>query len=120
MPPQGRRTMLKVNVEKRLPAAIIKLEGRLDVLTSKDLRDALVAEIEGGVDHLVLDFGRLDYVSSAGLRVLIEARKLLKPRKGTVSLAGVQPFIKTILTSTGFDTLFPIHETVFHALRNQE
>jgi anti-anti-sigma factor len=108
--------MMDISANRQQNASIISLKGRLDVLTSKALKDAVLAEIDAGANHLVLDFAELEYVSSAGLRVLLEARKLLKPKDGSVSLAGVQSFIMTILNSTGFDTLFTIYPTSADAL----
>ncbi|MBI1292217.1 anti-sigma factor antagonist [bacterium] len=101
--------MMEISVTRQHPVTVIALKGRLDVLTSKNLKDAVITEIDAGANHLVLDFTNLEYVSSAGLRVLLEARKILKPRDGSVVLSGVQSFITTILNSTGFDTLFAIH-----------
>jgi len=103
--------MMEINTKRQGPISVVALKGRLDVLTSKNLKDAILVEIDAGVTHLVLDFTRLEYVSSAGLRVLLEARKLLKPKDGTVALSGVQSFIMTILNSTGFDTLFSVYPT---------
>lgn len=110
--------MLELNVTRKAPAAIIALKGRLDVLTARNLKDLILVEVDAGIDHLILDFSELEYVSSAGLRVLLEARKILKPRNGSVLLSGVQPFIMTILTSTGFDTLFATHPDAGAAMQS--
>jgi anti-sigma B factor antagonist len=108
--------MMEISVTRHHPVTVLALKGRLDVLTSKNLKDAVITEIDAGAAHLVLDFSNLEYVSSAGLRVLLEARKILKPKDGTVTLSGVQSFIMTILNSTGFDTLFAIHADVESAI----
>ena len=60
-----------MNIEKKLEGTTltIALEGRLDTTTSPDLEEALAASLDG-VTALVFDFAKLDYLSSAGLRVL--------------------------------------------------
>ena len=104
---------LTVTVEP--PVTILSLKGRLDVLTSKELREKLMAAIETDQPRIVLDLGGLEYVSSAGLRVLLEARKSMKQKNGSLVLAAVQPFTRTVLVSTGFDTLFTIYATAEEA-----
>lgn len=103
--------LFQLTVTHQPPVTTVSLKGRLDVLTSKELREKIMAEIDAGQARIVLDLGGLEYVSSAGLRVLLEARKSLKAKEGKLVLAAVQPFTRTVLASTGFDTLFALYET---------
>lgn len=107
--------LFQLTIRRDGAAAVFSLAGRLDVLTSKELREKLMAEIEAGNAKVILDLAGLEYVSSAGLRVLLEARKVLRLKGGTMVLAAVQPFTRTVLTSTGFDTLFTLYGTVEEA-----
>ncbi|CAN5399795.1 STAS domain-containing protein [soil metagenome] len=99
---------MEITSVKQDAVSVLKLKGRLDVLTSNDLSDYLMAEIERGAAFLVVDFTDVDYVSSSGLRVLLQARKKLKTMGGTVFLSGVKDFVKEVLVAVGFDTIFPL------------
>ena len=78
----------------------LALEGRLDTTTSPDLEEALAASLDG-VTELVLDFARLDYLSSAGLRVLLSAQKRMN-KQGSMKLLHVNDTVKEVFDITGF------------------
>ena len=78
----------------------VALEGRLDTTTAPKLEEEFKASLEG-VDDLVLDFSKLDYISSAGLRVLLSAQKQMN-KVGKMTLTNVSPEIMEIFDVTGF------------------
>ena len=78
----------------------IALEGRLDTVTAPDLEESLKESIEG-VSELVMDFEKLDYISSAGLRVLLSSQKIMN-KQGSMKLCHVNESIMEILDVTGF------------------
>ncbi|MCC8059395.1 MAG: STAS domain-containing protein [Clostridiales bacterium] len=78
----------------------IKLEGRLDTPTAPMLEKELKRDI-GEVEDLVFDFEKLDYVSSAGLRVLLAAHKVME-RQGKMTVRNVNDGINDIFELTGF------------------
>ena len=78
----------------------LALEGRLDTTTSPDLEEALGASLDG-VTQLVFDFTRLDYLSSAGLRVLLSAQKRMN-KQGSMKLIHVNDAVKEVFEITGF------------------
>ena len=86
--------------------AVLALDGRLDTLTSPDLDEALEA-LPGDVEELVMDFGKLTYVSSAGLRVLLRAHKKMMA-KGGFKLINVNDTVKEIFDVTGFSEILTI------------
>ena len=79
---------------------IIAPEGRLDTMTSPQLDAELDNSIKG-VSDLVFDFAGLDYISSAGLRVLLKAQKVMN-RQGSVVIRNVSDEIRDIFDVTGF------------------
>lgn len=81
-------------------------EGRLDTMTSPELESELNASLEGA-DRLVLDFGRLEYISSAGLRVLLSAHKRMSGRNGMV-IRNVNELVREVLDVTGFSDILTI------------
>jgi uncharacterized protein (TIGR02172 family) len=90
-------------VEDRLTVA---LAGRLDTGTAPALGRQLDADL-AGIRHLVLDLDACHYVSSAGLRELLRARKRLATEGGTMLLTNVSREIQDVLEMTGFDKLIP-------------
>ena len=82
------------------------LDGRLDTMTAPELEKELSKSLEGA-DTLVLDFGKLEYISSAGLRVLLTAQKAMSARGG-MKLRNVNELIYETLDFTGFADVFTI------------
>jgi anti-sigma B factor antagonist len=75
-------------------------EGRLDTITSPELEKVLKESLDG-VSELTLDFAKLDYISSAGLRVLLAAQKTMN-RQGSMKIVHVCDTIMEIFEVTGF------------------
>ena len=84
----------------------IALEGRLDTTTSPLLENELKDSLEG-VTSLVFDFSSLEYISSAGLRVLLSAQKLMN-KQGSMKLTHVSEAIMEIFEVTGFSDILTI------------
>ena len=78
----------------------LTLEGRLDTVTAPSLEAELKASLEG-VSELTMDFDKLEYISSAGLRVLLAAQKEMN-KKGVMKLTHVNETVREILEVTGF------------------
>ena len=81
----------------------IALEGRLDTVSSPDLEKAL-ASLPEGVNELVYDFSKLDYISSAGLRVLLRTHRNL-PMGGKTKILNCNPIVKEVFSVTGFSDI---------------
>ncbi len=86
--------------------ACFALEGRLDTVTAPDLEKELKASLDG-VSELVLDFEKLEYISSAGLRVLLSAQKTMA-RQGEMKITKVNETIMEIFEVTGFSDILTI------------
>lgn len=85
---------------------MITLSGRLDTTTAPQLESELKASL-GGVEKLVLDFAGLDYLSSAGLRVLLAAQKTMN-KQGSMVIRSVNEIIAEIFEVTGFSDILTI------------
>ncbi len=85
----------------------VALSGRLDTTTApvfeKELKESL-----NGVTDLTLDFSSLEYISSAGLRVLLSAQKLLNASGGAMKIVGANEIVKEIFEVTGFSDILTI------------
>ena len=95
--------IIKNTEEKVLTIAV---EGRLDTVTAPELEEE-IKNIPDEVEALVLDFANLEYISSAGLRVLLSAQKTMS-KKGSMKLIGVDPDIMEIFEVTGFSDILTI------------
>ena len=87
-------------------ALTIALEGRLDTITAPDLEKELKDSLDG-VNALTLDFAKLDYISSAGLRVLLSAHKAMS-RKGGLKVTNVSEIVNEVFEVTGFADILTI------------
>ena len=85
----------------------IALEGRLDTSTSPELEQVLKEELPK-VSKLILDFEKLDYISSAGLRVLLFTQKTMNNTQGSMKIRNVGEIIMEIFEVTGFQDILDI------------
>ena len=95
---------------------VFTVSGRLDSNTAPDFETKLLGVIKDGDKNFVMDFEGVDYISSAGLRVLLKASKILKNSEGKIVLCGLKDYIKEVFEIAGFVTIFPIVSTVDAAL----
>lgn len=84
----------------------VKVEGRLDTTTAPDLEAELKTSMEG-IKTLIMDFSDLEYISSAGLRVLLSAQKVMN-KQGNMSVRNVNETIMEIFEVTGFSDILTI------------
>ena len=101
---------------------VLSPAGRIDHTNCEHFLEAIQPELErctASGPRLVFDLGRLDYVSSAGLRCFLIAAKHVKPLGGTVVVAAMRPVVKEIFEISRFNLVFPIFDTVRDALQSQ-
>ena len=84
----------------------LALEGRLDTTTCPEVESVLASDLDD-VKDLVLDFSKLEYLSSAGLRVILTAQKRMN-KQGTMKLRSVNASIKEVFDITGFSDFLVI------------
>lgn len=90
-------------INKNGNALELALSGRLDTVTAPELEKTLIP-IPEGVDTIVYDFSQLDYISSAGLRVLLRAHRSL-PMGGKSKVLNCNPVVKEVFSVTGFSEI---------------
>jgi anti-sigma B factor antagonist len=103
---KGERTMLNITKKIENASAVFTLEGRLDTVTAPELEVAL-KEVIDGLSELTLDCEKLEYISSAGLRVLLSAQKIMA-KQGTMKVIHVNETIMEIFEVTGFSDILTI------------
>ncbi|MBQ3276113.1 MAG: STAS domain-containing protein [Oscillospiraceae bacterium] len=98
--------MLTINKTSDGSSLTVALEGRLDTTTSPQLEEELKSALDG-IRALVFDLEGLEYISSAGLRVLLSAQKRMN-RQGGMKLIHVNDVIREIFEVTGFTEILTI------------
>ncbi|MBP5291057.1 MAG: STAS domain-containing protein [Lachnospiraceae bacterium] len=98
--------MLNINKTIENSAMTIALEGRLDTITSMELEQSIKESLED-IQELTLDLEKLDYISSAGLRVLLSTQKVMN-EKGSMKVIHVNDVVMEIFEVTGFTDILTI------------
>lgn len=89
-------------------ATVAAITGRIDSTTAKELESKLIPMISSGTRKLVVDFAKVDFISSAGLRVLLLVAKKLKQAEGKIALCCLKDTIKEVFDISGFSSIIPI------------
>ena len=97
---------MTIEIKKSANETIIEVVGRLDTITAPVL-EKTIGENIGGIESLILDFKGLEYISSAGLRVLLGTQKKMQ-RVGSMKLTGVCDDVMEVLEMTGFADILTI------------
>ncbi len=103
---------MKVTNEKTLELLIIHVEGRLDAITSGDFEKEVMPMIQQSGQPVLIDFGNLDYISSAGLRTILLLAKEMKKADNALALCCLNETITEIFSISGFDTIVSIYPTI--------
>jgi anti-sigma B factor antagonist len=93
----------------------VELEGSIDGKTAPQIREELSAALQQ-VQKLIIDMSRVDYLSSAGLRLLLLLYRELAARNGKLVLLRVSPEIRTVMSHTGFLRFFTLADSQQEAL----
>jgi anti-anti-sigma factor len=91
---------------------IFSIQGRLDAVSVPELEERLNRWFEQSETKLIFDLDRLDYISSAGLRVFLTTAKKMKARGGKLCMARLRENVKNVFTISGFITLIPAFDTL--------
>lgn len=95
---------------------VVSLAGRLDAASAPVLDKQMPTLLEPTVRRVVVDLGRLEYISSAGLRSILALAKTTKAKGAALVLADLQEMVKEVFRISGFDRLITITDTVAAAL----
>ena len=97
---------MKLNCNKNNNALTIAVVGRLETTTAPEL-EAVVKNDLDGITELTMDFNELEYISSAGLRVLLAAQKIMN-KQGSMKVVGANEIVMEIFDVTGFSDILTI------------
>lgn len=99
---------MTININKKADEVIIEIAGRLDTVTAPSLDKIITDDIDASA-KLVLDFAKLEYISSAGLRVLLGAQKKMQ-KLGSMKIVGVCDEVMDVFEMTGFSDILTIEK----------
>lgn len=108
---------MEITEDKRGDLFILVLKGRLDSITSNKLEERFLALLDQGEKKVILDLSQLDYISSAGLRVLLMVSKRLRSANGKIVLSSMQDRVKEVFDIAGFSSIFTIFHSQEEAIR---
>lgn len=92
---------MQINKRQEAGKLVLAPVGRVDTITAPELEAAVVTD---GIDELVFDLAEVDYISSAGLRVLLAAQKRMTGK--SMKIANTKPAVKEVFDITGFSDIF--------------
>ena len=109
---------MEITEERRGDNLILRIIGKLDSSTSKDLEEKILSIIASSQGKLVIDLSQLDYVSSAGLRVFLLAAKRMDGAKGKMILCSLKDAVKQVFDIAGFSSLLTLTASTEEAIKN--
>ncbi len=107
---------MKVDQRQESDVAILTPQGRIDAAGMNDFSAALNTAIQMGNKKILIDFSQADYMSSAGIRVLIETKKKVEAEKGEIAFCSVNEQLLELFEVVRIDKVFHIYPTEFAAL----
>jgi anti-sigma B factor antagonist len=108
---------MQISVKTANEVKVLAFEGSLDTQTSSDALTQLTQLIEGGDRKILVNFEKLHYISSVGLRILLAAAKQLKTADGELRICDLNEVVKEVFDISGFTLIFKIFGTESEALK---
>ena len=107
---------MEIDINEQHKALIVSVAGKMDAINAPKLEKTISIYVESGKRTIILDFDKLDYISSAGLRVVLMFAKQLKANKQELMISGLKNSVKNVFELCGFYSLFKIFNTIETAL----
>ena len=107
---------MNIGEQKVDDVLVLSPEGRLDSNTAEAFEQRVLGRIDDGEVRLVIDLSALEYISSAGLRVLLMAAKRIKSENGGMALCGLKEAIREVFEISGFLTILNIVDDMASAV----
>jgi anti-sigma B factor antagonist len=102
---------MNVEITTQIGIIIISVEGNIDSKTAGELQSQIMGRVTE-TDKVILDLSKVNFVSSAGLRLLLMIYRQIKSKDGKVILVGVSEEIRDVMSMTGFINFFEFSDTV--------
>jgi anti-anti-sigma factor len=109
---------MDIKHETKGTVTVVSITGSLDALTAPQLTDYLTQQLGEGRHHLVVDLSGLEYTSSAGLRVMLNAVKDARAHGGDLRVAAVRPTVNKVFEMSGFTSILKFYPDVDAAVNS--
>jgi anti-anti-sigma factor len=109
--------LMEIHTRKDKSGTIVSVKGRMDAVTAPEFEKTLSDLISKGEITFLLNFGDLEYISSAGLRSILATAKKLKQTQGKIVLAGLKGPVEEVFKISGFNSIFKIVDSEENALK---
>lgn len=103
---------MNVFCEKEPNCTVVTLDGDLSVPNSEKFKEFLLSRISEGVNHLLLDFGSVNYIDSSGISALLSLLQVARKHGGDIRLSNANPHVKNVLRQVGLHHVFRRFDTV--------
>ncbi len=108
--------MMQIEITNSNGIDIVNLNGRLDMMMSEELEKQMKGLLDAGADRVIVHLGRLDFLSSSGLRIFIECAKRINNIKGRLAFCSPSPSVLKVFTLTQLDSVFEIYLSLEKAM----
>jgi anti-sigma B factor antagonist len=108
---------VQLKVTDQSDCCVVSVTGRIDTLTSPDFKTGMDELVSAGAKMIVLDCSDLEYVSSAGLRVILIAAKAAKAAGGDLKCCSMQNMVKQVFDISGFSKMISIYQSLQEATK---
>ena len=108
---------INIEIEEDQGIKIVRLDGRLDAISSPLLEKKLIEQTEGDHSRIILDFGKVNYLSSAGIRLLLSMTKKLRGKSNGLHICSVDEEVMEIIKMAGFARIIQIFPTEQEAIQ---
>jgi anti-sigma B factor antagonist len=108
---------MQITEQKSAGVVTLRLSGKLDTTTAPAFEEKILGRIESGERHVVIDLAQLDYISSAGLRVMMLAGKRLSAANGKMVLCSLKDRVREVFDIAGLSSIFSIYGSYDDATR---
>lgn len=111
---------MEVEFNRQGNALIVTVSGRMDAVTTPEFESKCSRQIEKELSLIVADFSKLEYISSAGLRGVLQIAKKVKRNKGQITFCCLSPMVRNVFSISGFNSMFSMHDSLDQALADFE
>jgi anti-sigma B factor antagonist len=109
---------MEINTRVENEIYIVDIVGNLDTKTAPDAENQLTKLMDQGVKKIVIDFDKLDYISSAGLRVFLAASKRIKSEEGDIRICNLNETVQEVFDISGFSTILNVFGSLEQTLES--
>ena len=109
---------MELSENKTGDVMVLTFNGRLDAYSAGDVEKKMDLLIDSGLIKLVCNLGKMEYISSSGLRVFLAQLKKVRKQQGDIKISCMKPYIKEVFDIAGFTQLFNIFETEDSAVKH--